>query len=619
MSIFKVLESNIERSVEDYSEYLSHLKKPDELRGSEFMLFSLSTIFKDKTLDEIENGVVDSSYRQEKYDFGIDAIYITASKDFIEQPEEIDTYNEDTKFKIHIFQFKRGQGIAQADLLKLKTGIKKALIDEKIIDTDNLYFYNRMLVLNEIKTKLFTNFSSDNISVVCHIVFGGIEAKIYTESILNDALNSIEVELKDGGFNNYKILVTDCEKLINNLSKVDETIDIVEYQKTMNYITNTDEKHKLNGFISIVKGSEIANLVKKHQTAIFEANIRDFYKRNDLNSKITSTSSDENEAKYFWSYNNGLTMTCTKVEEMPNNKYKLYNLQIVNGCQTSNAIYHALKNKERVEELNSKKAGGASLTKKEITEYEKIRDLQFKDETSLLVKIIETKNDDLVYRITETTNSQTPIQAFSLKANDDVQKLIEKYFESKEINYERRINSLRNKNLKNIYSIQKLFQLYTSQLLYKPSQVKTNPKTMFNSTYDAVFPSVNVTVKNYALYLIPIKVDIALTSGIKEYYKTNSIVDSYLKTLISYGKLHLGCFLLSSILKKNYSEKGIANNEDLIIKELDTNFAFHFNDALTNFEKVMKAFAGNKKESIPIEIRKSELDSRIVRFIKART
>ena len=54
----------------------------------------------------------------------------------------------------------------------------------------------------------------------------------------------------------------------------------------------------------------------------------------------------------------------------------------------------------------------------------------------MLVKIIETKNEDFIYRITETTNSQTPIKAFSLKANDDIQKLIEKYFENNNVFYE---------------------------------------------------------------------------------------------------------------------------------------------------------------------------------------
>lgn len=616
MSIFKVLEGYINKNLENYSEYLSN-KTGDILKGSEFMLFSLSSIFKDKEIEEIEYGIVDASYREETYDFGIDAIYITASNDFIEQPEELDDYNEDTKFKIQIFQFKRGNGVSQADLLKFNNGIKKVLIDEAILDTDNLYFYNRMNVLNEIKTKLFTNFSSDNISVICHIVFGGIENNILSETILTDELKNIENSLKNNGFTNSKILITDCEKLINAPSKNEEIVDIIEYQKTFKYITDTDSTNKLNGYISIIKGQDIAELVRKHQSAIFEANIRDYFKRSDLNSKIIVTSSDENESKFFWSYNNGLTMTCSKVEEMPNNKYKLHNLQIVNGCQTSNAIYLALKNKERVAELNEKINNGVELTKKEKEELAKKINLQFKDNTSLLVKIIETKNEDFIYRITETTNSQTPIKAFSLKANDDIQKLIEKYFEDNNVSYERRINSLRNKGKKNIYTIQKLFQLYTSQILFKPSQVKTRPKSMFNATYDDVFPSLDVKVMNYALYLIPIKVDLALNKGIKEYYK-NSPDDNYRKTLISYGKLHLGCFVLSSILKANYSEKGIVTNEMHIQKELENNFQFHLNDALDNFERIMKTFAGNKKESIPIEIRKTELDNRVVRHVKNR-
>lgn len=618
MSIFKVLEDNITKSNEHYSEYLSS-QKGDALKGSEFMFYALSNIFKDKQIDDIEYGMVDSSYRGEKYDFGIDAIYITGSNDFIEQPEQIEEYNEDSKFKIEIFQFKRGTGIAQADLLKFKNGIKKVLVDEKLSDTDNLYFYNRMNVLNEIKTKLFSDFPSDNISVVCHIVFGGIESNIHSESILTDELDGIKDLLISNGFTNTKIEITDCQSLINAPSKNQEIIDIIEYQKTFKYITDIDSKNKLNGYISIIKGSDIAELVRKHQTAIFEANIRDYYKRSDLNSKIAATSSDANEAKFFWSYNNGLTMTCSKVEDLPNNKYKLHNLQIVNGCQTSNAIYLAVKNKERITELKLKEASGKALTKKETEELSKKTNLQFNDDTSLLVKIIETKSDDFIYRITETTNSQTPIKAFSLKANDDIQKLIEKYFENAGISYERRINSLRNKGKKNIYSIQKLFQLFTSQILFKPSQVKTRPKAMFNLTYDNVFPSSDVKVVNYVLYLVPVKVDIALNKAIKNYYKETPSVDSYIRTLIAYGKFHLGCFILSSILKNKYSEKGIVSEEARIMKELENNSLVHFKDALVTFEKVMKAFAGNKKESIPSEIRKTELDNRIAKFIKSRT
>lgn len=617
MSIFKVLEANINKYNENYSEFLSD-KKGDTLKGSEFMLYSLSSIFKDKEINDIENGIIDSSYRGEKYDFGIDAIYITASKDFIESPEELEEYNEDTKFNIHIFQFKRGSGISQADLLKFKNGIRKVFVEEDIKEEDNLYFFNRMTVLNEIKSKLYTDFSSDNISVLCHIVFGGIESNLYSESIINDELIDIKKTLSDGGFVNSRIVVTDCEGLINAPSKNEEVVDIIEYQKTFKYITDSDPKTKLNGYISIVNGNDIAELVRKHQSAIFEANIRDYFKRNDLNSKIIATSSDEQESKFFWSYNNGLTMTCSKVEEMPNNKYKLHNLQIVNGCQTSNAIYQAVKNRERVVELNKKVDDGKELTKKEDDELNKIKSLQFYENTTLLVKIIETKDEDLIYKITETTNSQTPIKAFSLRANDDIQKLIEKFLEDYGVAYERRINSLRNKGKKNVVSIQRLFQLFISQIQFKPSQVKTRPKTLFISTYDDVFPAINVKSMNYVLYLVPIKVDFALNKAIKEYLVKNPLLDSYKKTLISYGKLHLGLFMLSSILKSEYNEKGIVKNEEKILKELDLKYLLHFEDAIENFEKVMKSFAGNKKEAIPIEIRKSELDNRLVKYIKSR-
>ncbi len=337
-----------------------------------------------------------------------------------------------------------------------------------------------------------------------------------------------------------------------------------------------------------------------------------------MNSKITQTSSSEEEAKYFWSFNNGLTMTCNKVEELPNDKYRLYNLQIVNGCQTSNAIYSAVKNKERINELNSKIENGEILTKKEETEYQKILPNQFNDNTTLLVKIVETNNNDLIYRITETTNSQTPIKAFSLKANDDIQLLIEQYLVNKEIWYERRLNFYKNKGKKNIVNIQKLFQLYTSHILLKPSQVKTRPKSMFIDTYDDVFPDPSVNNQNYALYLIPIKIDFAVSKKIREIQRNKTITDGYQQTILSYGKFHLGCFVLSSILEENYTTKDIVKNETYIIDELKNNIDIHFQDALTNFEKVLKSFVGSRKEAIITGVRKTDLDKRILKFVKNR-
>lgn len=615
MSILKILEKSIERCAPSYSGYLAG-KNGTDLIGCEFMLFSLSKIFGDKEIDDIEEGIVDSLYRQERYDFGIDAVYITGSNEFIEQLEDLDDFNEDTEFKIQLFQFKRGTGISQADVLKFKSGIEKVLINEEISDSDNLYFYNRMSVLNEIKEKIYESFPSENVSVVCYVVFSGMANNIHNDPIVSKECVAIEESLHSNGYTNTRLEVVDCQYLIKDPSRSQNITDIIEYEKTFKYITDTEQSQKLNGYISILKGSQIAELVRKHQASIFEANIRDYFKRSDLNSKIIETCSDQEEAKFFWSYNNGLTMTCSKVEELPSNKYKLHNLQIVNGCQTSNAIYNAVKNREKVIELKKKVISGEVLTRKENDLLSKVERLQFDDETTLLLKIIETSDQDLIYKITETTNSQTPIKTFSLKANDDVQILIEKYLEEYGVSYERRVNELKNKGRKNIYSIQKLFQLYTSHILFMPSQAKTTPKRLFVNNYDNVFPSPNVKAMNYLLYYFPILVDTKVNEEIKRYQAIDD-VDAYKKTLFSYGKFHLGCFLFSSILKGEYNEKGIIKNEALLKKGLTDDLEKNFLQALEDFERLMKNFAGSKKESIAGAVRRTDLDEKIVRFIKS--
>lgn len=71
-----------------------------------------------------------------------------------------------------------------------------------------------MSVLNEIKNILFRDFPSENISILCHVVFGGIEKNIHSEKILTDELESLNLLLNNNGYTNSSIVITDCESLI---------------------------------------------------------------------------------------------------------------------------------------------------------------------------------------------------------------------------------------------------------------------------------------------------------------------------------------------------------------------------------------------------------------------
>jgi hypothetical protein len=617
MSVLKVIEHNLAKLIEASPEVYDSFPKPELKLGMAFMLYSVNNIFKNISSYDIEEGIVDSSYRREKHDFGIDAIYLTANGNIINSIEELKDFNRDTKFVFHILQFKKSSGIEQADLLKFKEGIRKVFINNEFEEDQNRFLSSKMLLLNEIRLALYSAFASEQIHVKMYIVFNGVESNVTDNFLLVGQINDIKKDLVDGSYLYNSFEIIDAQKNLNLSKSTEEILGLIKYQGTLKYITEGKGSEKLNGYVSIVKASEIAQLVQEWQGELFEANIRDYYKRNDLNSKILDTSADENEAKYFWSYNNGLTITCRRVEELPGNTYRLHGIQIVNGCQTSNALYLAFSNLQKVNTLKQKKESGKKLTIQENKFLDNSDTKCLNDQATVLVKIIETSDSELTYRITETTNSQTPIKTFSLKANDNIQQNIEKFLELEGIFYERRINFYRNQGKKNIVSIQQLFQLYTSQVLFKPSVAKNALKVTFNNTYDKVFPSVDAKI-DYTIYLVPILIDQKIELLTRTFSELPDI-DPYSKVLLAYGRLHLGPLVLNEILGA-YSRKDLISNLSTIKKFCGDNRAFSsvFFKALLTLKNLVQSISGNRPQSIAIGLRKSELDERIVRLISAK-
>ena len=159
--------------------------------------------------------------------------------------------------------------------------------------------------------------------------------------------------------------------------------------------------------------------------------------------------------------NNGITITCDSFT-YPKGKrapvVELSNIQIVNGGQTSNALFEASQiSPERLEDV------------------------------LILVRIIETKSQSVSLSIAESTNSQTPIKSRDLRSNDDVQKKLEEAFEGMGLFYERK--------LKQHAEDQKLYELmpcplsqaflaYSEEL---PEVAKKDRGRIFSDLYDQIF------------------------------------------------------------------------------------------------------------------------------------
>lgn len=167
---------------------------------------------------------------------------------------------------------------------------------------------------------------------------------------------------------------------------------------------------------------EIYKKSKKEGYPIFDKNIREYLGNRGINKQIYQTLLNKEDRNNFFYYNNGITIICDKINKIKsvkntkNDKFspsiEIENPQIVNGCQTVNSIYEALKNSDE--------------TKVE-KEYEY---------TFVMVKILEidrnnNEEEKLYNDIVKYNNSQNSINEKNFVANNSLFERLQGEFEDK--------------------------------------------------------------------------------------------------------------------------------------------------------------------------------------------
>jgi len=160
--------------------------------------------------------------------------------------------------------------------------------------------------------------------------------------------------------------------------------------------------------------------------------------------------------------NNGLTIIGDSITPLGNNQYAVLNPQIVNGCQTIHCLHHVYKESGVLPDL-----------------------------LKIFVKLVHTDNLDVQTDIISATNSQNPVKAASLKANDNIQRNIEKHLKKSEIYYERRESYYKRQGYtgNKVIGLLKMAQIIHT-VVNKESIVALNDTaTLFetSSKYDSIF------------------------------------------------------------------------------------------------------------------------------------
>lgn len=164
---------------------------------------------------------------------------------------------------------------------------------------------------------------------------------IITDGKITRSVNNVE----DDEFNNIGIehRIIDIE-YIYKIYISEFTNRTFEVDVKLPYLKVSHNVDEYDSYLVVMDGNTLAEIYDKYGQRLFEQNVRTFLQfKGKVNKGLRATI--EYNPKQFFAYNNGLTATASDVEVNDEGILtKIIDFQIVNGAQTTTAIYAAQKN-----------------------------------------------------------------------------------------------------------------------------------------------------------------------------------------------------------------------------------------------------------------------------------
>ncbi|KZS50689.1 AIPR family protein [Rhizobium anhuiense] len=408
-----------------------------ETSSKAFMPLMVSSLL-DVTDEEAYDAITDGGK-----DRGIDALFVD---------------ERDGKNVIHLFQFKYAM-----EFQKSKSNFPSNEIDKllsflaDLLDQDESMSKSCNPILWEKVKEAWLALNKKNPSIEIHFCSN-------TLPMLQDEQRRLRKALEK--YNGVREWHHGLDEIINHFismkkPSIDRDIRIID----KDYYERTDGN--VRALICTIDAAELVKLIahpdddKTVYTSIFDENVRIYLSsRNTINKEIISTALSD-ERHLFWYLNNGLTITCSSFSYAKGSRgpvVSLKDVQIVNGGQTSNALFEAHRH-----------------------EPDKVSDVL------LLARIIEAKEQSIGHKVSETTNSQTPIKSRDLRANTLVQRKIEEALLAKGYFYERKTNQFADKNKDQRIDAQSAGQAYLAYALDMPEVAKKDRGRVFGDLFDTVY------------------------------------------------------------------------------------------------------------------------------------
>ena len=443
--------------------------------SDEMLYMSLSASL---VMDYSEDGFFENFFITDKSISGKDDLLIDAYA-FIETDSSLVK-------QLHVFQFKNyenGEKTASpVELLNFATFVNNNFVHPDLLDDSTKV----NAVVAEIKS-MYDVFLSGRrgrrIQVFCHYINNakGItkgNGKQIEEVVMGRFLHDKQLfgfSIQVNGMKDILELAT-----VGKIQVDTETIEMVVDCQPNPYRLEDNSKSSRIGlpkrvFVGMCNVNEFIRLQNKyHHNQLYTENIRLYLgDRGSVNKDIINTITS-NDSIWFPYMNNGISIICDSLTIGNVNTTRktqpltLANMQIINGCQTINALYSA-KYKENTKD-NFRAA-------------------------NVMVRIYEISPEQVDFKmsIIKATNNQNAVTSYSLMANDPIQIKIAEILRHYDVIYDRKGESKQNTNKKSpVISMTTAALAYRAVYEYKARALRSGlgkSRVFMKGEYEKVFPS----------------------------------------------------------------------------------------------------------------------------------